>query len=198
MMKSNMSIFLMFSAAFAVLLCGCGPSAPEGVSPAERNALVIRMFRSMEKGDSVSAAAQAAKVRAYDSGNAHFSWIIEVQECNQLMAKAQTAMDAGHLAEAEDILQDARRRYPLQPFVAEELKKVRQFRHFLAAVKTYCAAKNLADRERALKVVSRQAESLRDPALNAQISRLQKDLAKEIAAELAARQKAGKNAAPKP
>ena len=158
----------------------------------------IEVFLASVKLGSVSAAAQAAKVRAYDSGNAHFGWIIEVQECNQLMAKAQTAMDAGRLAEAEDILQDARRRYPLQPFVAEELKKVRQFRHFLAAVKTYCAAKNLADRERALKVVSRQAESLRDPALNAQISRLQKDLAKEIAAELAARQKAGKNAAPKP
>lgn len=190
MMKKYRTILQLFSAAGLFCLCGCGPSAPEGASPTERNALVIRMFRSMEKGDTVSAAAQAAKVRALDPGNAYFSWIIEVQECNQLIAQAQKSLDAGDFADAEAQLQEARNRYPLQPLVTAELKKVRQLRQLQAAVRTYCAAKDVAGRERALKVLTRQAELVRDPLLNARCAVLRKELDQEIARELAARKAA--------
>lgn len=196
MMKKYYANLLIFAAAGMMFLCGCGPSAPEGTPPAERNALVIRMFHSMEKGDALSAAAQAAKVRAMDPGNAYFSWIIEVQECNQAIARAQTALDAGRLAEAEEILFGASRRYPLQPSVATELKKVRQLRQLQAAVKMYCAARDAAGREYALKTVSRQAEQLRDPVLVAQCNALRKQLEAEVAADRAAQKTAEPPALP--
>lgn len=182
MMKKYYTSLMIFAAAGTLFLCGCGPSTPEGTPPAERNALVIRMFRSMEKGDAPSAAAQAAKVRTMDPGNAYLSWIIEVQECNQAIAQAQKALDAGRLAEAEEILFGAGRRYPLQSSLTMELKKVRQLRQLQAAVKMYCAARDTAGREYALKVVSRQAEQLRDPVLVAQCNVLRKQLEAEVSA----------------
>ena len=196
MMKKYYANLLIFSAAGMLFLCGCGPSAPEGTSPAERNALVIRMFRSMEKGDAPSAAAQAAKVRAMDPGNAYFSWIIEVQECNQAIAQAQIALNAGRLAEAEEILFGVSRRYPLQPSVTAELKKIRQIRQLQAAVKTYCAARDAAGREYALKVVTRQAEQLRDPVLVARCTALRKQLEAEVAAARAVKKAPESPAAP--
>ena len=197
MMKKKTIILQLFFSAGMALLCGCGGSAPAGTPPAERNALVIRMFRSMEKGDAASAAAQTAKVRAYDPGNAYFGWIIEVQECNQLIASAQTSLDAGNLKEAETILQEARRRYPLQPSLAVELKKVRQLAELRHAVHAYRAARDFAARDQALKVVSRQAEQLRDPALSAKCARMRKSLDAEIARMLK-NQSAGKEPARKP
>ncbi len=197
-MKNHCTILHLFFSAGLLCLCGCGPSAPEGTSPADRNALVIRMFRSMGKGDAASASAQAAKVRALDPGNAYFSWIVEVQECNQLIANAQKELDAGRLAEAESILQEARKRYPLQPFVVAELKKVRQLRYLQAAIMTYRAAKDLAGKERALKVVCRQAEQVRDPELNALCADLRKQLNQEIAREIAARKQSAEKKTAEP
>ena len=196
MMKKYDANLLIFAAAGMLFLCGCGPSTPEGTPPAERNALVIRMFRSMEKGDASSAAAQAAKVRTMDPGNAYFSWIIEVQECNQAIARAQTALDAGRPAEAEEILFGAVRRYPLQPSVTAELKKVRRLRQLQAALKTYCAARDAAAREYALKVVARQAEQLRDPVLVAQCNALRKKLEADVAAARAVQKTAEAPAKP--
>lgn len=184
MMKKYTMILQLFSAAGLLMLCGCGPSAPEGVPPKDRNALVIRMFRSMEKKDAVSAAAQAAKVRTLDPGNAYFSWIIEVQECNQAMAEAQKAFDAGRFEDASNILEDARKRYPMQPVLATELKKIRQYQQFHRTVRLYSGAKDLAAREQALKMVTLQAAQLRDAALNQQCMDLRKQLDQEIARSL--------------
>lgn len=190
MMKKNTMILQLFFAAGMMFLCGCGGSAPEGTPPAERNALVLRMFHSMAKGDAVSAAAQTAKVRAYDPGNAYFSAIIEVQECNQLMASAQTALDKGDFAKAEDILEEARKRYPLQPLVAIELNRLRQLKQLRAAAAVFRSAGSVAERERALKEVRRQAELVRDPALTALCTQLQKQLDREITQMLSARKQA--------
>jgi hypothetical protein len=60
----------------------------------------------------------------------------------------------------------------------------------------YCAARDAAGREYALKVVSRQAEQLRDPVLAAQCNALRKQLEAEVAAARAAQKTAEPPAKP--
>ena len=167
-MKKISSILKFFCAVGLLAAAGCGDrGVPRGASPTERNRLLIRLFTSMEKHDPVSAAAQAAKVRALDPGNSYFAWIIEQQECNHAAQAAQRALDANELEKAEELLTAARKRHPLNHAVAEDLQKVRDLIALRQAVRAFRAAGTPADREQALKTISPLAEKLQDSALTA-------------------------------
>ena len=176
-MKKISSILKFFCAVGLLAAAGCGDrGVPRGASPTERNRLLIRLFTSMEKHDPVSAAAQAAKVRALDPGNSYFAWIIERQECNQAVQAAQRALDANDLAKAEELLLEARRRHPLNHAVAEDLQKVRDLVALRQAVRAFRAAAAPADREQALKTIAPLAERLQDRAFMATVAEQRKRL----------------------
>ena len=179
-MKNHPNILKIVCAAGLLAAAGCGDPGPREASPTERNRLVIRLFSSMEKGDPVSAAAQAAKVRALDPGNAYFAWIIEQQNCNRAVKEAQQALHAGREEEAEALLAESQRLYPMHHTVAQDLQRLRMLIALRRNVRTYRAAKTLAAREQALKDIALQAEKLRDPGLSLTVAELRRKLAASL------------------
>ncbi len=158
----------LLPALFASGGCGDRKNTVEE-SPVERNQLVIRMFQSMIKPDPVSAAAQAAKLRALDPGNAYFTWIIEQQECNRAVQMAQKALNDLRPADAVEILQAVRKRYPLHHELDAQLQLAIRLHALQQAVRLYCDAGLPAEKERHLKVVSAHAEALRNHHFSAAV-----------------------------
>ena len=167
MKKKTIILLKILCAAGLFAAGGCEDRTPKGASPVERNRLLIRLFASMDKNDPASAAAQAAKVRALDPGNAYFAWIIEQQECNQAILAAQKALNADQPEKAEEVLTAARKRHPMNHALAEDLQKVRDMIALRRAIREFRAAKSPAERESSLRIISQLAEKMRDPALAA-------------------------------
>ncbi|MBQ4106012.1 MAG: hypothetical protein IJC73_00350 [Lentisphaeria bacterium] len=110
--------FLTFTvpviAAVLLLSAGCERSeSPEGVNPAERNQLILRLFESMDKRDYAASSQQAVKLRALDPGSIFLSRMVDIQTGNYAVVQAQERLDAGDFKAAAQQLDEAARRNPL-------------------------------------------------------------------------------------
>ena len=109
-MKKN--FITIISAGFGVcaLLAGCGEE--HQAPPSERNQLVNRFFRSMENGDSVSATSQGQKLLAMDPGNDYIAKLVNIQQSNSYVERAQKLVNAGDVAGALAVVEEGLKVYP--------------------------------------------------------------------------------------
>ena len=183
---------LIFSICCLLLLCGCGRKNRKETPPTERNRLVIRMFHSMNKGESAAAAEQAQKLRALDPGNAYLATIVDTQRGNALIREAQARLDAGQPEEAMTLLEEGRKTMPLHSGLGREILRLQQLATLQTAVKAYVNAVGLAGRSAALTELERVASRIDHPELVTELKRQRAALTAEIAAEVKRREAAAR------
>lgn len=117
---------LFFAAIGGAVLSGCAPE--HKAPPLERNQLVIRFFNSMTSGKSEAAALQGRKLMALDPGNEYIRHLVEMQESNATVFKAQKAINSGDIDRAVEILNEGIAKYPENRSLARQRTQVRQLR----------------------------------------------------------------------
>ena len=123
-MKKN--FITIISAGFGVcaLLAGCGEE--HQAPPSERNQLVNRFFRSMENGDSVSATSQGQKLLAMDPGNDYIAKLVNIQQSNSYVERAQKLVNAGDVSGALAVVEEGLKVYPLNRTLSQLRGQLRQ------------------------------------------------------------------------
>ena len=119
-------IFICFGAVLCSLLCGCGKE--HKAPPLERNQLVVRFFNSLSNDQSEAAALQGRKLMALDPSNENIVHLVEIQESNATVFKAQKAINAGEIDRAVEILNEGIAKYPDNRSLTRLRAQVRQLR----------------------------------------------------------------------
>lgn len=105
----NFIIYLNITALLCVL-CGC--KKPHQKPPTERMALTVRFFDSIAAKDSATAVRQGQKLYDVDNSQDYIRRLIEVQESNEAIGKAQELIKKGKIAEAVAVINEAKKQYP--------------------------------------------------------------------------------------
>ena len=119
--------FLFFSATICALLCGCGKE--HKAPPLERNQLVTRFFNSLSNNKPEAAAMQGRKLMALDPSNENIILLIEIQESNATVFKAQKEINSGNIDRAVETLNEGIDKYPDNSSLIRLRAQVRQLRH---------------------------------------------------------------------
>jgi hypothetical protein len=145
----KITLFTFFIIALATLSSsGCKPNhAPP---PLEKGKLVMRFFSSIEKGDYAAAARQGEKLSSMDKHNTSIIELIEVQQCNTYVKKAQDELDKGNLNDAMEIIQEGIESYPGNRTLPAYYSKLRQLRNAKRLIRNMEKAKSASAKTSAL------------------------------------------------
>lgn len=130
-------IILLFFCAAAFFWGGCKKHRG-AEDPIAQNRLFIRLFDAMRNDQPSEAAACAEKIRALDPKNEFLPELIERQQCNAILKKAQGELARGDFAAAAAILENAVLQHPFSRDLQEELARVNkliQMKELLARLK---------------------------------------------------------------
>ena len=181
---------IVAAACLLGLLAGCGKAYP--APPSARNALILRFFRSMARGDAAAASEQGEKLRAMDVRNEYIVKLITVQQSNTYLQRAQGEINAGHIDRALKILDEGVKTYPANRDLALQRGRVRQLRNAAMLLDEMRIAKNSTSMTAALTAASTGLSSNMTPELRAWFDRYRKRI------EKTAREEAAKTATGKP
>ena len=172
----------IISAGFGVcaLLAGCGEE--HQAPPSERNQLVNRFFRSMETGDSVSATSQGQKLLAMDPGNDYIAKLVNIQQSNSYVERAQKLVNAGDVAGALAVVEEGLKVYPLN----RTLSQLRGLRHAKMLIANMRSAKSSSAMTAALTAATTGLSSNRTEKLENYFKTYRQRIAETAAREQAA------------
>jgi hypothetical protein len=145
----KITLFTFFIIALATLSSsGCKPNHTP--PPLEKGKLVMRFFSSIEKGDYAAAARQGEKLSSMDKHNTSIIELIEVQQCNTYVKKAQDELDKGNLNDAMEIIQEGIESYPGNRTLPAYYSKLRQLRNAKRLIRNMEKAKSASAKTSAL------------------------------------------------
>ena len=130
-----MELFLMKTTLLTLFiialtgLCTSGCKPNHAPPPLEKGKLVMRFFSSIEKGDYAAAARQGEKLSSMDKHNTSIMELIEIQQCNTYVRKAQEELNKGNLNDAMEIIQEGIESYPGNRTLPSYYSKLRQLRN---------------------------------------------------------------------
>ncbi|MCI5778683.1 MAG: hypothetical protein MR051_02530 [Lentisphaeria bacterium] len=135
-MKKFIAIFIL-----ALLLTGStGCGKPHRRLPADKLALTVRFFRSIEAADPAAAARQGRKLYAMDPRQDFILRLISIQESNEAVGNAQKLIRQGRINEALPIVAAAAKQYSHNRTLVSTYPKLTQLRN----AETLLAAMNRA------------------------------------------------------
>lgn len=183
-MKKN--FITIISAGFGVcaLLAGCGEE--HQAPPSERNQLVNRFFRSMETGNSVSATSQGQKLLAMDPGNDYIAKLVNIQQSNSYVERAQKLVNAGDVAGALAVVEEGLKVYPLNRTLSQLRGQLRQLRHAKMLIANMRSAKSSSAMTAALTAATTGLSSNRTEKLESYFKTYRQRIAETAAREQAA------------
>jgi len=123
----NFIIYLNITALLCVL-CGC--KKPHQKPPTERMALTVRFFDSIAAKDSATAVRQGQKLYDVDNSQDYIRRLIEVQESNEAIGKAQELIKKGKIAEAVAVINEAKKQYPANQTLNAALIQLEGLKNF--------------------------------------------------------------------
>ena len=131
-------------------LCNTGCKPNHAPPPLEKGKLVMRFFSSIEKGDYAAAARQGEKLSSMDKHNSSIVELIEIQQCNIYVKKAQEELDNGNLNDAMEIIQEGIESYPGNRTLPAYYSKLRQLRNAKRLINNMEKAKSSSAKTSAL------------------------------------------------
>lgn len=142
----------VFFAALAVsaiaLIGGCKKKHP--APPTASTELLVRFFDSMRKGDHGSAVQQGVKLYALDNSQEITIQLVMLEQANEYVVKAQSALNAGDLKGALAALKAGMKAYPDNRTLPQNYRRVLQLRNVLALLDAMDRADNAASMSAAL------------------------------------------------
>ena len=160
-MKTYFYIFSLLLLAVA----GCSPDVPP--PPVERNDLVVRFFRSLRSNSADSAVMQGEKLYVMDKRNYFLLKLISIQQANDYIRQAQSALNAGDLNSAIRSLESGVRRFPGNSELHKQLDKLRKLRHAERLFIAMRTAPNPTAMNSALAAAQAGLEGIESPKLTA-------------------------------
>ena len=174
-MKKN--FITIISAGFGVcaLLAGCGEE--HQAPPSERNQLVNR---------SVSATSQGQKLLAMDPGNDYIAKLVNIQQSNSYVERAQKLVNAGDVAGALAVVEEGLKVYPLNRTLSQLRGQLRQLRHAKMLIANMRSAKSSSAMTAALTAATTGLSSNRTEKLENYFKTYRQRIAETAAREQAA------------
>ena len=170
---------LLLAAAFAG---GC--SRREKVaSPRERNELVQRFFTSLKSNRPDAAIRQGQKLLEMDPGSTFMPGLIQIQQSNAFIAKAQGRINRGDLAGAARIIDEGIKTYPDNSSLHDARRQIRQMRNAPRLIKAMEQAKSASAMNAALTAATIGLGSCTTPRLEAYFKNYEKRCAEVAAAD---------------
>ena len=134
-------MYKIFAVSFAaVVLAGCGE--PHRPPPMEHMELTARFFRSVENGQSETAIRQAKKIQTLIPDSSYISTLVAIQEANDTIGAAQSALERSDINQALQIIRDGRRKHSGNRTFAEVYPKINQLRNAQKLFRALVRAKN--------------------------------------------------------
>ena len=175
----NTMAALLLAAAFAG---GC--SRREKVaSPRERNELVQRFFTSLKTNRPDAAIRQGQKLLEMDPDSIFMPGLIQIQQSNAFIAKAQGRINRGDLAGAATIIDEGIRSYPDNSSLHDARRQIRQMRNAPKLLEAMRRAKSASAMNAALTAATIGLGSCTTPRLEAYFKSYEKRCAEVAAAE---------------
>ena len=170
---------LLLAAAFAG---GC--SRREKVaSPRERNELVQRFFTSLKSNRPDAAIRQGQKLLEMDPGSTFMPGLIQIQQSNAFIAKAQGRINRGDLAGAARIIDEGIKTYPDNSSLHDARRQIRQMRNAPRLLEAMRRAKSASAMNAALTAATIGLGNCMTPRLEAYFKSYEKRCAEVAAAE---------------
>ena len=174
----------MAALLLAAAVAGGGCSRREKVaSPRERNELVQRFFTSLKTNKPDAAIRQGQKLLAMDPGSTFMPGLIQIQESNAYIVRAQSRINRGDLAQAAKIIDEGIKTYPDNSSLHDARRQIRQMRNAPKLLGAMRRAKSASAMNAALTAATIGLSSCTTPRLEAYFKRYEKRCAEVAAAE---------------
>ncbi len=140
----------------------------------------------MEAGDSVSATSQGQKLLAMDPGNGYISRLVNIQQSNSYVERAQKLVNDGDVAGALAVVEEGLKVYPLNRTLSQLRGQLRQLRHAKMLIANMQNAKGSSAMTAALTAATTGLSSNRTAKLENYFKAYRQRIAENAALEQAA------------
>ena len=147
LMKNIFCNFLLLVIIMAVV-SGC--KKPHPAPKTASTELLVRFFGSMRKGDHKSAVQQGVKLYALDNSQETIIQLVMLEQANQFVVQAQSALNSGDLKEALSALKAGMKAYPENRTLPYYYRRVLQLRNVNALLDAMDVADNASSMSAAL------------------------------------------------
>lgn len=148
--------------------------------------MVNRFLRSMETGDSVSAASQGKKLLAMDSQNSYIEKLVAIQQSNSYVERIQKEVNVGNVTQALTFVEDGLRLYPTNRILLSLRGQLRQLTQAKIFIDNMRSAESSSAMSAALTAAMIGLSSNHTPKLESYFKQYRQQIADVVAKEQAA------------
>ena len=170
------------AAIFVMLFSGCSRRSRND-SPRERNELVMRFFSSLKSDQPEAAVRQGEKLLMMDPTNTFLPTLIQIQQSNSFMARAQNEVNRGDINAALAIIAEGLRHYPDNSTLHDAQRRLRQLRNAPRLISAMRRARSASAMNAALTAATIGLSGCTTPKLEAYFQEYEKRIAAATAAE---------------